>query len=96
MKEILLKIESETELVQKDNLAKGTLIDPTFIYSLPRERSENNKVLWTNFDALKCGISESDPPEYWGDFPTYITDFIAGAQQYPWMPSEISKAEFPF
>jgi hypothetical protein len=97
MKEMLLIIENETELVQKDNLARGVLIDPVRIWSLLRKSADNQHQYWsTEIDKLKSEFGESDPPEYWGELGLYTNDFIAGSARYPWMPSDISKDEFPF
>jgi hypothetical protein len=95
IKELLLKIETETELVQQDNLARGDVVDLARIWSSLQKESDFS--WWsTNADNMKSEIGESDPPEYWGEMNPYLNDFIAGSQKYPWMPSEISKEESPF
>lgn len=95
IKELLLKVEAETELVQQDNLARGSIIDTARVWSYLRE--EKDFSWWvTNTDDLRAEFGEDDPPEYWGEESVYLTDFVAGSQKYPWMPSDISKEENPF
>jgi hypothetical protein len=95
IKELLLKIEKETELVQQDNLARGDVIDSARASSHLRKTQNFN--WWnTNTDNMKHEFGDNDPPEYWGQTNPYLGDFIAGSQKYPWMPSDISKEENPF
>ena len=64
MKDLLLKVQTETELVQKDDLARGDLIDLVNVSASLRKDSQ----WWsTNTEKLKCKLGESDPPEYWGE-----------------------------
>jgi hypothetical protein len=90
LKELLLRIETETELVQKDNLARGELVDAVQVWSSMKRSGDTNWWSVTN-DEMKSQFGENDPPEYWGDMTTSGDDFIAGSTQYPWMPSDISK-----
>jgi hypothetical protein len=94
VKELLLKIETETELVKQDNLARGQLIDSVRI-SGSLQKGERH---WSVDGAdLKNSFAENDPAEYWGEMSFYETDFIAASTRYPWMPSDISKEdEIPF
>jgi hypothetical protein len=95
LKEILLKIENETELVQKDNLARGQLIDSARVTL--RKNAESQTWRQINATNLRCSFAENDPPEYWGNIGLYESDFIAASVRYPWMPSDISKEEeIPF
>jgi hypothetical protein len=95
VRELLLKIETETELVQQDNLARGDFIDSARVSSYLQKDKDYN---WWNTDTdnMKNRFGDSDPPEYWGEMNLYRGDFIAGSQKYPWMPSDISKEESPF
>jgi hypothetical protein len=95
MKELLLKIETETELVQQDNLARGDVVDSARISSSAR-KSDSFKWWNTSTDDMKSEFGENDPPEYWGETNLSLGDFIAGSPKYPWMPSDISKEENPF
>lgn len=95
LKDALSKIETETELVQKDNLARGLLINSVHLWATLRK--EKDRQWWSlETDNLKCEFRENDPTEYWGELGLYVNDFIAGSSRYPWMPSDISKEENPF
>jgi hypothetical protein len=97
LKRLLLKIETETELIQKENLARGELIDSARLWSMVRVNPDTKRQYWsTEYDKLKCEFGENDPPEYWGEIGLYTNDFIAASSKYPWMPSPISKDELPF
>jgi hypothetical protein len=92
---LLKKIETETDLIEKDNLARGGLIDAVAIWASKKEAGD--QTWWSaSTDSLKCELGEIDPPEYWGEIGLYIDDFIAGSTKYPWMPSDISKPEDPW
>jgi hypothetical protein len=95
IKELLLKVETETELVQQDNLARGDIVDSATVRSSLR-KGENYTWWSTTTDAMKSEFGDNDPPEYWGEMDSYHGDFIAGSKKYPWMPSDISKDENPF
>ncbi|WP_440642037.1 Swt1 family HEPN domain-containing protein [Bradyrhizobium sp. PUT101] len=85
---LLAKIDTETELVQQDNLARGQIIDSVHVWSY----IENDR--WTtNAANMKNEFTNSDPSEYWGEMSSYRGDFVAGVTKYPWMPSDISKEE---
>jgi len=95
IKELLLKIETETELVQQDNLARGDIIDSARA-SAHFQKSESFSWWNTDTDSVKNEFGDQDPPEYWGEMSSYRGDFIAGSPKYPWMTSDISKEENPF
>jgi len=93
--ETLEKIETETDLIQKDNLARGALIDSVRLWA--RLRKSGNSTWWsTDTDTMKIEFGENDPTEYWGEIGLNVSDFIAGSTRYPWIPSDISKIESPF
>jgi hypothetical protein len=92
IKELLLKIETETELVQQDNLARGDVIDSARASS-SLQKGKDFSWWSTNTDNLKNEFGDNDPPEYWGEMGPYRLDFVAGSKRYPWMPSDISKEE---
>lgn len=90
LEHLLLTIETETELVSQDSLARGQIVE---VASLNAIYSEENKT-WNTYDhGMGCEYTSDDPPEYWGQISTYPGDFIAAAQQYPWMNSDISQSE---
>jgi hypothetical protein len=97
IKDVLLKVENETELVKNDNLARGEMIDLASVTAVVKT-SRDGESHWWDPDAsnMKCEFGENDPPEYWGEIGLYTADFIAGSSKYPWMPSPISKEESPF
>src|SRR5690606_12584826 len=92
---LLSLIEEESDLIQEDNLARGSVIET--VRAVAR-LSKNEKRTWWDVrtNGLVCSFGEKDPPEYWGDIGLYNSDFISGSTKYPWMPSDISKDEFPF
>jgi len=92
---LLLKIETETELVQQDNLARGDVIDSARVTS-SFKKGEDFSWWNTNTDDMKNEFGDNDPPEYWGEMGIYMGDFIAGSRKYPWMTPDISKEESPF
>jgi hypothetical protein len=94
--QILTKIDTESELIQKDDLARGALVDSARLWATLRT-SEKHRWWSTDVDSsLKCEFSENDPTEYWGELGLYPSDFIAGSTKYPWMPSDISEGDSPF
>ena len=95
VKDMLLQIQNESELVQKDNLAKGKLIESVRTFAdLKKEGEKENWVIEKN--PLTCLFREDDPAEYWGDLGLHHRDFIGGISKYPWMPSYISSKESVF
>jgi hypothetical protein len=76
-------------------LARGEVVDSARASS--SFQKEKDFSWWnTNTDNMKNEFGDNDPPEYWGEMSSYLGDFIAGSQKYPWMPSDISKEESPF
>jgi hypothetical protein len=96
LRNLLEKIDAETELMAQDNLARGELIDSARVTF--RRREEGERTWWVrNISEMQCEFSEDDPPEYWGDTFSYDdSDFIAGSRKYPWMPADISEDELAF
>jgi len=93
---LLLKIQQESELMQKDHLARGLFVDTAQIFGELKETSKGGRYWSVNTASLNCAFGENDPPEYWGDIGVYHYDFIGGTSRFPWMPSEISSPEHPF
>jgi len=96
LKAILRAIAEESELIQQDNLARGKLVHVARASASARETKSG--ATWNVETAtFWTPVSPSDPPEYWGSFGSYVErDFIAGTDQYPWMPEIISWWEPPF
>jgi hypothetical protein len=94
MKNVLLSIETETELLKQDHLARGQLVDSVRLWSMLQTSPDKQRQWWdTEYDKLKCEFGENDPSEYWGEIGRFTSDFIAGTRKYPWMPSAISKSD---
>jgi len=94
--ELLLKIASETELIQRDHLARGELIHSAAASALFQKHNGGGYWQWYLRD-LGTPVLEDDPPEYWGDLNFYgWEDFIAATDKYPWMPESVSEEEPPF
>ncbi|MCK4307822.1 hypothetical protein KAW50_06330 [candidate division WOR-3 bacterium] len=93
---LLEKISEETDLITQDNLARGEIVELINTDANFRKTEKENGYWWIGSADFLCDIREDDPPEYWGDFYLSTRDFVAGTNKYPWMPTTISKTEFPF
>lgn len=85
--------KSETVLVSQDNLAKGDLIEVK-VATATATRKENAVEWSVNMSALAAQLGDADHAEFWGQRSHYTSDFIAGTDQYPWMPATIAKASW--
>ncbi len=96
LEKLLLAIAKETGLIQEDNLARGQLVHSAIVNA--SLKSENDESHWRWFyQNLRTPVMAEDPPEYWGDFSlSFPEDFIAGTDEYPWMPEAVSKDEMSF
>jgi hypothetical protein len=93
---LLLAIAKETELIQQDNLARGQLVQAAGVTAMLQTEDDKSQWQWS-YQSLRTPVIESDTPEYWGDFNFYSwEDFIAGTNEYPWMPESVSVDEAPF
>lgn len=82
--------KSETILVSQDNLAKGDLIEVKVVTATATR--DEQSVKWSvNIGALATQLADADYAEFWGQRMHYTSDFIAGSEQYPWMPATIAK-----
>jgi len=90
-------ISEEVALIRQDNLARGQLIQSVRAYG-SNEKGAGGENYWiVKYDRIRTPVLESDPTEYWGTLGIFAEeDFIAGAQQYPWMPQVISEPELLF
>jgi len=92
---LINKINEESNLIQQDNLARGTLISSTYTNANGKER--NNSIEWEIQNKNLYTPEKSDnPSEYWGNAIGYTSDFVAGTTKYPWMPEAISEYESIF
>jgi hypothetical protein len=96
LRDLFVKIQQESELIEKDHLARGLFVDSTHIYADNREAESGRQYWFVNTTNLDCAFGENDPPEYWGDIGLYHSDFIGSTRKFPWMPSDISSLESPF
>lgn len=98
LENLLKKIKEESDLIKEDNLARGELVEAARATARYTKDKKDEKSGWWSVEAegLKCPYKEDDPAEYWGETGFYESDFIAGSTKYPWIPSDISKEEFPF
>ncbi|WP_257305837.1 hypothetical protein [Geothrix campi] len=91
IRDIAVKVESETALLLEDNLACGELIDSQTGHAIPREGQDSNKYWSFSMDNLKTSVSGIEEVEFWGQRSHYHDDFVAATARYPWMPSTVSK-----
>ena len=94
---LLLKLSEEIELIKQDHLARGELMEVVQLSASLMESESPKYSYWrTDPISLRCYETEDDLPEYWGNIlgpPFRSTDFVAGNNKYPWMPTEVSKLE---
>ncbi|TVV44144.1 Swt1 family HEPN domain-containing protein [Thalassolituus sp. C2-1] len=96
IRDIITKVDEETELLKSDDLARGVLVEPKHANASVKTGHNNNRYWQVALDALKPDSSKASEVEYWGTRGHYVTDFVSATQQYPWMPSSISDLELPF
>jgi hypothetical protein len=90
---VLLKVTEECDLLLRDNLARGSLVEPASGMSWWRAGTEGQQGQWIhNYPELSRPYQSSDPDEYWGEH-LFTSDVVAGCTRYPWMPQDISQAE---
>jgi hypothetical protein len=96
LKAMALKVESETELIKQDGLARGELVEAKNISAALRDGVSGDSYWSFNTESLQTPVSDIDEVEYWGERWHFTTDFISSTSRYPWMPSSVSDDEFPF
>jgi len=96
LEKLLLAIDQETELIKMDNLARGELIHSVNVSAWLKKEKDGSRWQW-QYNNLLTPVMENDRPEYWGKFNLSMgEDFIAGTNEYPWMPETVSQDELPF
>ncbi|EQB63114.1 MAG: hypothetical protein RBG1_1C00001G0693 [candidate division Zixibacteria bacterium RBG-1] len=85
IKEVLLTISQQTQLITQDNLAKGKIVEVGSA-TATRGKSGEYEDWHISTDSLALPVKEDDPPEYWGNFSLLSMHFISGTDKYPWMP----------
>ena len=92
IKQVLSSISDECDLLLQDNLARGNYIESASCNSYFNE-SEGKEGRWVHqYDEMWKGYDPKHPEEYWGS-RQYVSDVVAGARRYPWMPEDISYQE---
>jgi hypothetical protein len=91
-KSVLRKVSEECDLLCKDNLARGSIIE-TASLSAWWQKPEGQDGSWSfSYQDLLEEYRSDDPDEYWGQ-RQYTSDVVAGFRRYPWMPADISQME---
>lgn len=93
IREMALKVEAETELIQQDGLARGELIE---VKNISAVLADGAKYWSFNTDSLITPVADIADVEYWGLRVHFASDFISSTSHYPWMPSSVSDEEIPF
>ncbi|BER96709.1 Swt1 family HEPN domain-containing protein [Vibrio cholerae] len=96
IRDMIATVDEETNLLKKDNLARGSLIETKNCNATVKTGFNNNRYWHVALDSLKPDTSQLSEVEYWGYVGNYETDFVSARDQYPWMPSSISQIEVPF
>lgn len=93
IKEILSKINDECELLKRDNLARGDLVESVQTWAWWVQATEGKEGSWTYiYGDLEQKYMPNHPDEYWGKLDSQ-SDIVAGCCRYPWMPEDISTHE---
>ncbi len=85
---IILQINTELNLIQQDNLARGKLIEIISVYLEKPQNSEYFRIDGNN--PFRSVLDEDTPPEFWGELSHASENFITNTNKFPWMPDEIS------
>jgi hypothetical protein len=91
----LQTIADESALIQEDNLARGSVVEPARV-SATLTKSGQSEYWRFDMTGITCVPKDDDPPEYWGDMTFVHTDFVAATAKYPWMPVKVAEGEFPY
>lgn len=90
---VLSLIEEEINLINDDNLARGSLVD---VVTTRAAISEGRTSTVFDSKPFRSAPTEDTPPEWWGSLSPYISNFVSDSETYPWMPTKVSESEFPF
>ncbi len=85
---IFKNIKEETELLIRDNLARGKLISIAYVSA--NMVGEEKKRWKVSTESTLCPISKNDKIEYWGDYSQF-DNVITESSEYPWMNVKISE-----
>jgi len=84
---LVAKIKEESDLIKRDNLAAGKIVNLVWANATLRE---GDKMAMIDTRAMLSPERETDPPEWWGTPPWVGGDFISDTKKFPWIPCEIS------
>jgi|TARA_R100000353_G_scaffold107383_1_gene77195 hypothetical protein len=96
LNDVVLTVDIETDLLQQDHLARGSLVESKNASASVNTRSDGSRYWSVSLGSMSTPIVAATEVEYWGNRTHYESDFISGSNQYPWMPSTISDVEIPF
>lgn len=96
LSDVVLTVDDETDLLQQDHLARGSLVESKSASASVNTRSDGSRYWSVSLGNMSTPIVAATEVEYWGIRAHYESDFISGSNQYPWMPSTISNVEIPF
>ena len=89
---LLRTIAEETDLIVKDNLARGKLVSVARVSAQTKQDSSQ----WDfNTANSLCPVTQADSPEYWGN-TLILFSMLTLAEKYPWMPVEVSEFDTPY
>lgn len=95
IKDLLSLISEETDLIKKDNLAKGTIVKAVNTHASYKKSQETGT--WNFYNSeLSCSVEENSPPEFWGKADFQISNYISDTHKFPWMPVPISEIKSPW
>jgi Swt1-like HEPN len=95
IEKLLIQISNEVELIEKDNLARGKMIEVINCYLTKLKEGEYFSLDTSQFITE---IDENSPVEFWGTLNHVSDNFVTDTEKYPWMPVDISddKGGLPF
>lgn len=88
----LNRISEECELLQSDQLARGTIVESATVMSWKSKTDKEIETWKHSYHAIFQTYDPNHPDEYWGQVK-YKTDIVSGCKRYPWMPEDISNDE---
>lgn len=91
---LINQIESEIELIENDNLARGKIVE---VVNFSLYRRGESKYYSADNKYLITEIDENSPVEFWGTLNYSSSNFVSDSEFYPWMPVSISDdKDLPF
>jgi hypothetical protein len=91
---IIEQISTEIDLIEKDNLARGKLIE---VVKFSMNKKGDSKYYSADNDIFFTEIDENSPVEFWGRLNHSSSNFVSDSEKYPWMPTSVSDdKELPF